>query len=404
MPKKEQNPQQHNSLKAIIAPLLLLWGIVFINLNVRTIFGVLGQTLSTSFNVPVHVIIELGSFIAIGTIISMILSPYASYYFMHNPTLQLSLVLIALGLFMAGISTSIEFIRIAFITIGLGAGLYPGSGITVANNISTDRIRGRVMAIHESGPVGAFIFLPLFSGIVLVNTNWRVLFFVYSSLCIILLLMVKFWCNVGYFRGSRLNITNIKKLIKAPAFWCITLAFSYVGTTNIIVYTSLSNYLILYQNQTEQTVSIILSLSRVSGLFTIFFSGIVMSRVNPEIVILYTGIISGVLTALLGIVNGVSLLLVVFLQTFAISGFFPAIFVTLGKFFPGRFQNLVVTIMSIISQIFGITFPLLASTFARHEKMQLFFILLGCFMIPMVSITLFLRFTKPTIDEETNNN
>ena len=131
----------------------------------------------------------------------------------------------SMGLFIAGISSTIIIMRIAFIIIGLGTGLYPGSGITIANNISTDRIRGKVMAIHESGPAGAFIFLPLFSGIILVNTNWRVLFFSYSGLCIIVLLMVHFWCKEGYFRGSRLNVKNIKKLIKIPAFWYITLSF-----------------------------------------------------------------------------------------------------------------------------------------------------------------------------------
>lgn len=399
--KKQDRPQRiYNSLRAVLPTLLLLWGIVFINLNARTVFGVISNALSSSFGIPGYMIVELGSYVSAGILVSLLLSSHVSYYLMHTPTLQLSLLLLIAGLLMAGVSSGIGMLRIAFVIIGLGCGLYPGSGITIANTISSEHIRGSVMAIHESGPVGAFVFVPLFTSLVLVSTNWRVIFFVYALLCLVLLLMVQFWCKDGYFRGRKLNLANIKVLFSNVSFWTLAIGFSFFGTSNILIYTSLTSYLTIERDFSEQIVSLVLSLSRGGGLLMIFLSSIAMSRLNPENVLIYTGTITGIFTVLLGLLNGTSLLIMVFLQTFAISGYFPALFVSLGKFFPGRFQNLAVATTSIFAQGLGIIMPLLGTLFSRREQSDLFFTLLGIGMLVLVLFSLFLLFARPLAEEE----
>ncbi len=389
----------HNRLFDALPTLLLLWGTVFIVINTRTFIGPLSESISQTFKIPGYQVVTFSTYISWGSIVSLIFSGHVSYLLMHTRTLILGLSLTIVGLMIIAFSPSLLVFKMALVLIGLGAGLHPGSGIPIANRMSSDSIRGKVLAIHETGPIGAFVFVPLFSSLILFISGWRMVVISFAVMCFILILLILLGCKEGYFRGKPLTIKNMLVLFKHPAFWIVSIAFSFTGAANILVYTILSDFLVNFRGFDAQIVSIIQSLSRVTGLLMIFFSGIVINRLSPIRIVIFTGIFSGLFTIGIGMLSGIQLLLIVFLQTFTMSGFFPAIFVAVGRYFPGSSQGLMISLMVLLSQVFGILQNKVYVFFASKNQIELPFIYIGVFIIIVSIIVVLLRKVKPFVED-----
>ncbi len=394
----------HTSIASALPTLLLLWGTVFITINTRTVLGPLTQTIATTFSIKGYEVVTLSSFISIGNIISLIFSGHVAYALMHKRALILALVLLILGLVFAAFAPSLLVFKIGLLTIGLGAGLYPGSGIPIANRMSSESIRGNVMAIHETGPIGAFVFVPLFSSLVLLVASWNMVFLLFAFMSAGILVLVIIGCPEGYFRGSALSLRNVKKLSIYPPFWILGSAFAIMAAANIAVYTSMVHYLVTFKGFEYQTVTLLQSISRISGLVMIFFSGMIVSRMPAMYVALVTGCLAGVLTILIGLLDGFAIFSVIFLQTFVVSGFFPAFFVCVGKYFPGPLQGLMVALISLLSQFASIGINSMYGFFASMQKLDEVFLIMGAVVVVLSLSILFIRNSRPLVEAAQGNS
>ncbi len=392
--------KHHTTIASALPTLLLLWGTIFMSINTRTVLGPLSEVIATSFAIRGYEVITLSSFISIGTIVSLIFSGHVAFVLMHKRALILSLFLLVFGLMCSALAPSLIFFKIGLLITGVGVGLYPGSGIPIANRMSSDSIRGNVMAIHETGPIGAFVFVPLFSSLVLLVADWRMVFFFFAFISASLAVLVIIGCPEGYFRGSPLSFCNVKKLSTYSPFWILGAAFAITGAVNIAVYTSMVNYLVSFKGFEYQTVALLQSISRISGLVMIFFSGMIVSRMPAMYVALVTGCLVGVLTVLIGFLNGSAIFFAIFLQTFVVSGFFPAFLVCVGQYFPGSLQGLMVALISLLSQFVTIAINALYGIFASIQKLEAVFFIMGAFVFIFSLCMFFIRNSKPLIEVE----
>lgn len=385
----------HTTIASALPTLLLLWGTIFISMNMRTVLGPLSEAIATGFGIRGYEVITLSSFISIGTIISLIFSGHIAFILMHKRALILALFLLILGLVCTAFAPSLALFKIGLLIIGVGAGLYPGSGIPIANRMSSESIRGNVMAIHETGPIGAFIFVPLFSSMILLVADWRMVFFLFAFMSVFLAVLVIVGCPEGYFRGSPLSFHNIRRLSVYSPFWILGAAFAIIGAVNIAVYTSMVDYLVSFKGFEYHTVTLLQSISRISGLVMIFFSGMIVSRMPAMYVTLVTGCLVGMLTILIGLLDGSAIFFVIFLQTFVVSGFFPAFLVCVGQYFPGPLQGLMVALISLLSQFVAIIINLMYRAFASTQNLDEVFLIMGACVFVVSLCILFIKNSKP---------
>jgi MFS family permease len=88
---------------------------------------------------------------------AMLTSGFLAERIGHRRTIATSGFTIGLGLIQIALATSVPHMYIAFGIIGVGAGLYPPSGVTSVTELVQSGIRGKAIAIHEVGPNGAYV-------------------------------------------------------------------------------------------------------------------------------------------------------------------------------------------------------------------------------------------------------
>ena len=75
----------------------------------------------------------------------------------------------------------------------------------------------------------------------------------------------------GDFKGESPNFSNVKTIMKHPAFWIMTFFFSVGIATSLGVFSMLPLYLVAERGFERSTANTILGLSRIPSLSWLFF-------------------------------------------------------------------------------------------------------------------------------------
>ena len=136
----------------------------------------------------------------------------------------------------------------------------------------------------------------------------------------------------------------------------------------------------------------LMSLSRVTGVFMLFFAGWLVDRFGPRPVMLGIGIVVGSATAAVGLLRGPVLMTAVFIQPMLVSSFFPAAFSGLARITARENYNLAISSMVPMSFLFGGGIvPLVMGALGDHASFSLGFVLLGAAFLCSLLLLRFLR-------------
>ena len=168
----------------------------------------------------------------------------------------------------------------------------------------------------------------------------------------------------------------MKALLRKPEIWVLALLFS-VGTAGTIgVFSLLPTFLSVERALDYNLVNTLLGLSRISAAAAIFVAGYLIDRVGlkPVMVVLLLG--AGLTTFLLGVVPGMGVFAVVFLQPPLVHCSFPAYFAAVSRITSNTERNLAVSMVIPIS--FSVGAGLVPAVFGLMADRGLF---AACFMI-----------------------
>jgi NNP family nitrate/nitrite transporter-like MFS transporter len=158
------------------------------------------------------------------------------------------------------------------------------------------------------------------------------------------------------------------------------------------VYALLPTYLVSEKGLEYASANTIFGLSRISVILTIVISGLFVDRFGIKKFMFVIVMGSGILTALVGLTSGISLLLVIFLQPVMVGCFFPAGLAALSRIGSKHFTNVIVSMIIPISILFGAgVVPSLLGILGEHGSFPIGFVFLGTTMLLSTVLFLFLK-------------
>lgn len=153
--------------------------------------------------------------------------------------------------------------------------------------------------------------------------------------------------------GEPPRAETLKALFREPAFWVMVALFSFGISGLLGVYRMLRLYLVAGRNLQGSCANYIVGLSRISGLGTVFLSGMVTDRLGPKITMAGVLLGTGLLTLLLGVVSGPSIVVMVFLQPLLATWFFPSGFAALSRVGPKSVRNILISFTVPVASLIG---------------------------------------------------
>lgn len=339
--------------RQILFPLFALTGIFWINFFSRIILSPLIVPVRETFSLSIAQTGWLFLATSVGYSVALFCSGFVSCRLTHHKTVVLSLFTLGMALAMTGMSTCLWGMMTGLFLIGIGGGLYLGSGAASITEVVPVQHWGKAFALHETAPSVAFLAAPLVVEGVFLFGTWRTVFYLFAGVCFLVGFSYLVLGRAGKFAGQMPSLGNIMTIVRDPAFWILTVGFGLSIAMEIGVYNLLPLYLVHDFALARESANMLLSLSRVLGLLMLVGAGWLTDRLGVKTaLILFVGS-AGLSTIALGWgpLGWVGVLL--FVQPVFVVCFFPAGFAALSTIAPSGMNDLAVSLCVTIGGIAG---------------------------------------------------
>ncbi len=333
--------------------LFLVASIFFLNFLARILPAPLMPAIENDLGL-VHA--EAGSFfllISIGYCSSLLGSGFLFRWLTHRKIIILSSVATGAALLIVAAGKTHGAISLGLVLLGLVAGAYLPSGITTITSSIKAGNWGKAIAVHELAPAAAYIAAPLISEGLLKVCSWQGVFASIGAASIFLGLLFLRLGKGGDFKGEPPNFSNIQPLMKMPAFWIMTVFFSFGIASSMGVFSMLPLYLVAERGYDRSYANMIIGISRIPPVVMALISGWISDRLGPKRTMKYALIFNGVTTILLGVAPEGWLLFMVFMQPMLSACFFPAGFTVLSGISPHNVRNILISMTIFFAYLIG---------------------------------------------------
>ena len=321
-------------------PILFLTGVFFLSFVSRVIFSPLMPAIENQMGITHAQAGSLFLVLSIGFFASMTGSGLVSSRLTHRHTIVLSSGLLGAALILFSIEGSLTTLRVNMFLLGAATGLYTPSGIAILSALVSRRDIGKAMGIHNSAPNLSYIVAPLLCHAFLGWIPWRTLLLFLGLLALVASAFFLLFQKEGAFRGEPPKPAALANLAARPLFWVMILLFCIALSGGIGIYAVLPLYLVKERGLDLDLANTLLGLSRISGLFMVFFAGWLTDKVGEKRTIHAALLLTGAATVLLAVVSERLLLVMIFLQPAILSCFFPAAFKALSQIVPPNMRSL----------------------------------------------------------------
>lgn len=384
---------EHAPFVRVIAPILLLTSIFFLNFISRIIWAPLMPAIEGDLGIG-HV--EAGSFfllISLGYFVTLLGSGFLSSRVTHQKTIALSSALLGFTLLGISLSPSLWTIRVGLVVLGLTAGFYIPSGIATLTAMVPSRHWGKAVAIHELAPNGSLLLAPLLAEALMGLVSWRGILALLGVAALALGFAYARFGRHGDFPGEAPSLGSFRVLLGHASFWIMMLLFGLGVGASMGIYAMLPLYLVVESGMERGWANLLISLSRISGLGMAFVSGWTTDRFGPKRTLFVIFFLTGLTTLLLGTVQGPWLILMVLLQPLLAACFFPPGFAALSLTSAPSVRNVAVSLTVPFSFLLGGgAIPTLIGVAAEAGSFSLGIILVGGLIVGGSFLSTRLRF------------
>jgi NNP family nitrate/nitrite transporter-like MFS transporter len=372
---------------------LILTGILYLNFLARLIFAPLLPIIELEFDLAHAAAGALFFSVFTGYCLGLFGSNFLSSQISHRKTILLSVS--GLGGVVMGMSLlkSLPGIHVGLLLLGFSAGLYLPSGIAVLTELVSQEHWGKALSIHEIAPNLALCTAPLFVEFLLRYLVWRQTLIVLGMLLIFA--AVCFWLLgvKSTKKGNPPNLKAIRGLMAAPSFWILGAVFVLAIGWELGIYTMLPLFLVNELDYPRQYSNTLISISRVSGVVLLFFSGFLIDRFGQNKAMVFFLIVSGICTIALGAVHGSFVTpAMILIQAASLACLFPAILTVVSRATTSDVRALAVSLLALIGFLIGGGMvPPLIGYLADSISFSFGFCLIGALSLFMLPFLRFLR-------------
>jgi NNP family nitrate/nitrite transporter-like MFS transporter len=329
---------------------------------------------------------------SLGFGLAMLGSGFVSSCIPHSRMVVISNGTVGAMLIVVAFSQSIVLIRVSLFVLGMGAGLYYPSAVSIIYNEIDKSARGKAVAIHELGASSSLLLAPVIVQATIHVLSWRQVLGVLGLACIVLAAAFRLLGRADAERGKPPNFSNLKPILSKSAFWVVAIIFFFVVGASLGGYSIMPTYLVTEKGIDRSVANILLSLSRISGIPLILLTGWLVDRFSIRLILGSTCAIVGLLTILIGLTHGLPLMAAVFLQPILAAAIWPAGTIALTSIGPSTSRNLPVSLVVPFAYFFGGgAVPALMGVLAEHASFSIGFVFLGIFLLATLLLLPLLR-------------
>jgi predicted MFS family arabinose efflux permease len=366
-----------------IPPLLALTGIFFLNFLTRIILSPFLIFILEDFQLTKAQAGELFLLLSLGYSIGLLGSTFVSSRIEHGKVVVISALGIGVCLCLAALSPSILWLRVSLLGAGLFGGLYFPSGFSLLTSMVNPRHWGKAIAIHEIAPNLSFVMAPLLAEIFIrTGLGWRWMLVFVGVYALVAFILFRRFCRCPKERSQRPNPSGYLKVVSNPAFWVLVLLFSLAIGSTQGVFAQTPLYLVTTHDFDPGLVNYLLSFSRVSGIFLVFWAGMLVDRLGVKKALLIFMSLTGLFTAALGVFTGNLLVASVIIQPTMACCYFPAGFAALSGSFPLESRPVAISLIVPTAVLTGGgVIPTMLGYFGDKDMFGMGFVLLGGIII-----------------------
>jgi NNP family nitrate/nitrite transporter-like MFS transporter len=325
-----------------IAPVIFLVLIFLVNFISRVIFAPLLPAIERDLAISHG---QAGFFfflIAAGYLTGLLVSGLLASRTTHRSTILSSGFGVGFALLVLSLASSLWAMRAGLFALGLAAGLYMPSAIATITALVEQKHWGKAIAVHELAPNLAFFLGPFLAELFLSGSDWRAALGTLGLASILIAIAYSRFGQGGRFRGESPSPSAVGALLRRPAFWIMLALFGFGVSSTVGIYAMLPLYLVTERDLQVSTANTLTAVSRSYGPLLGVIGGWVSDRLGPKLTMVISLTVTGILTALLGVIAELWIGAAVVVQPFVAVWFFPAGFAALAVIAPAQTRNLAV--------------------------------------------------------------
>jgi NNP family nitrate/nitrite transporter-like MFS transporter len=331
--------------------LLFLWFIWFVNFTIRIVFAPILPLVEDEFMVNHAQASSIFIFLSAGYGVAVIASGLFSGKFGYKKSIVLSLLLLSLIAFLIPFVHNFVLLYAFAFVLGFSVGFYLPSAIPLITEYYSEKDWGKAIAIHDTGASSAIFATPFVALFLLQFFPWRGIFVVFGCIYIA--------CSIIFcFVSTEVKINNPPKavfndLIKIKSLWLMAIIWVFGAGANLGIYSIVPLYLTKELQLNIGFANIILGVSRLGAVAVAIACGFLIDRFNLKKIMFLVMIITGVFTVIMGLVSVRYIGIVLFLQAFFVTAFFPVGLVAIAKTFNREMRSLATGIILALAIAFG---------------------------------------------------
>lgn len=363
-----------------LVPLLFITLLFYLNFVARILLAPLAPVMELDLGYSHAGTGNLFLVTSLGYFFGLFASGVISSRWTFTQTIQLSASGFGLCLICLAFSRNYWQIGVLITVLGFMAGLYLPAGMAKLTEVIPLTHWGMGMGVHELGPNFALFLVPLQVEILLRFFDWQQVLLSQGLLTLGIVAAFCFYAGQGGSRGVAPKLSTFYYFSRQKNFWKLVLLFGIGVGSTLGIYSMLPVYFI-DQGIERGLSNSMLSASRTLSIPFVLIGGWLTDRIGVRrslMIILITG---GLLTILIGVLQGYWLFVPVFLQPLFAVCFFVPVFKALALSVPAELRNQAVAYTVPFGFLLGAgVTPLLLGMLGDAGLFQLAFIVLGCLM------------------------
>jgi NNP family nitrate/nitrite transporter-like MFS transporter len=363
-----------------LIPLLFITLLFYLNFVARILLSPLAPVMEETLEYSHAGTGSLFLMTSLGYFFGLFASGMISSRWTFTQTIQLSVSGFGFCLICIAFSRNYWQIGVLITVLGFMAGLYLPAGMAKLTELIPSAHWGMGLAIHELGPNFALFLVPLQVEILLRFFDWHQVLLFQGLLALGIIAVYRFYAGRGGSRGVAPTLSTVQDFFRQKNFWKLVLLFGLGVGSTLGIYSMLPVYFI-DQGIERGLGNSMLSASRTLSIPVVLIGGWLTDRIGVRrslMIILITG---GLLTALIGVLQGHWLFVPVFLQPLFAVCFFSPVFKALALSVPAELRNQAVAYTVPFGFLLGAgVTPLVLGMLGDVGLFQFAFIAMGCLM------------------------
>ena len=333
--------------------LLLFWSLWYVNFSARTVISPLLPIIEDEFALRHAVAGSIFSFLSVGYTITLLLSGALSPRIGYKRTIALGFLILMMSLFFLRYATTYTSLAVAFLFIGLGAGIYLPSAIPLITEVFDREHWGKAIAFHETGASFSVFSIPLLTAIALRFLNWRNIFFVLSAACLIVCV---FFCIFSPDPSpQKEEKTGFSGVLRRRDFWIMAILWVFAASCALGLYSVIPLFLVKENGMHLETANTIFGFSRIGGFIVAIITGFLVDRYGAKRILFLVILLTGLSTMNLALAQTIPLLVVMlFVQATIYPAFFPVALVAISRLTASNERSIFAGTTMAIGVIIGI--------------------------------------------------